>query len=287
VQVLPNRPECVEAFQWLAQEMQQAGGEALVMYVEGFAGLTDQQMIELFQAARAEDYAELNRQITEWVSTIANIEIEDLSKFQDDLSKLRRQNADIARVDYFPSAEGARVTARLAQAAQALVEAKAPVVEIPGVDAGSYQNRRWTTRSRPHVDRLACIWLIRRFIDPSAVIAYGTPSSPDDVTFDMQNANFGHVGNLCTFETMLRAFKLDEPALYVLAQIVHEIDLRDGLYARPETAGIDAVLAGWLAANLPDVELETHGIALFDGVHAALSLSLPADNVSGTTGGER
>jgi hypothetical protein len=288
VQVLPNRPECVEAFQWLAQELRQAGGEALVMYVEGFSALSDQQMVELFQAARAEEYAELNRQITEWESIIStSVEAEDRPKLQDGLSKLRRQHADIARVDYFPSVEGARVTARLAQAAQALVVMESPVVEVPMVDAALYQNRRWTTRSRPHVDRLACIWLIRRLIDPSAEVNYGTPSIPNDVTFDMQDADFGHVGNLCTFETMLRAFNLNEPALDVLAQIVHEIDLRDGLYARPETAGVDSVLAGWLAANLSDMELETHGIALFDGVHAALSLSLPAGKVSGPTAGER
>jgi hypothetical protein len=217
----------------------------------------------------------------------ARVEAEDLPKLQEGLAKLRRQHTDIARINYFPSTEGIKVTARLAQAAQALVETASPAVQVPMADAASYQNRRWVTRPRPHVDRLACIWLIRRFLDPFAVIVYGTPSQPNDVTFDMQDAEFGHTGNLCTFETMLRAFNLDEPALGVLAQIVHEIDLRDGLYARPETAGIDSVLAGWLAADLPDLDLETHGIALFDGIHAALSQSMHASEPSGITGGER
>lgn len=287
VQVLPNRPECVEAFQWLAQEMRQAGGEALVMYVEGFSGFTDQQMVEMFQVGRAEEYAELDRQITEWETAIpATLEAEDLPKLQDGLSKLRRQHADIARVDYFASTEGAKATARLAQAAQALVEAVSPVVQVPSVNLASYQNRRWITRSRLHVDRLACMWLIRRFIDPSAEIVYGTQSYLNGVTFDMQDAEFGHSGNLCTFETMLRSFNLNEPAVSVVAQIVHEIDLRDGLYARPEIAGIDAILSGWLAANLPDVELEKHGIALFDGVYAALSGSMSAAEAASTTDGK-
>jgi hypothetical protein len=248
------------------------------MYVEGFAGLTDQQMVELFQAARAEEYAELDRQITEWEAAVpanvpAKVAMEELSKLQDGLAKLRRQHADITRVDYFPAAAGAVVTARLAQAAQALVETAAPVVQVPTVNMASYQKRRWVTRARPHVDRLACIWLIRRFIDPSAAIAYGAPSRPDDVTFDMQDAEFGHAGNLCTLETMLHAFQLEEPALRVMAQIVHEIDLRDGLYAQPQTAGIDAILSGWLAANLADAELETHGMALFEGLYASITCS--------------
>jgi hypothetical protein len=271
VQVLPNRPECLEAFQWLAQEMRQAGGEALVMYVEGFAGLTDQQMVELFQAARADEYAELDRQITEWAAAVpAKIEAEALPRLQDGLAKLRRQHSDIARVDYFPSAAGALVAAGLAQAAQALIETLAPVIQVPKVKPGLYQQRRWVTRSRPHIDRLACIWLIRHFIDPGAAIHYGTPSRPDDVTFDMQEAEFGHVGEQCTFETMLAAFELDDPALRVIAQIVHEIDLRDGLYAQPHTAGVDAILSGWLAVNLADAELETHGTALFEGLYAAI-----------------
>ncbi len=70
VQVLPERPDCVEAFQWLAQEMRQAGGEAVVMYVQAFAGLTDQQLIEMFRAARAEDYAELEAQVVELEKSI-------------------------------------------------------------------------------------------------------------------------------------------------------------------------------------------------------------------------
>jgi hypothetical protein len=75
---------------------------------------------------------------------------------------------------------------------------------------------------------------------------------------------------------MLRTFELDDTALYQMAEIVHEIDLRDGRYQRPETAGIDAALRGWLLAGLPDNELESHGLALFDGLFAALSQAAPA-----------
>jgi hypothetical protein len=113
--------------------------------------------------------------------------------------------------------------------------------------------------------------LIRRYLNPEAVIGYSLTAGPDEVAFDMEGAEFSHQGNLCSFEVMIRAFGLEEAALYNLAEIVHEIDLGDGRYQRPETVGIDAALRGWLLANVPDMELEKQGLALIDGVFATLS----------------
>jgi hypothetical protein len=111
--------------------------------------------------------------------------------------------------------------------------------------------------------------LIRKFINPRAVIRYSDAPLPDEVAFDMSRGPFSHHGNLCTFETMVRASRLDDPAVGAIAEIVHEIDLRDGRYARPEVPGIDAVLRGWMSRA--DAARDTHGVALFDGLYAALS----------------
>ena len=94
---------------------------------------------------------------------------------------------------------------------------------------------------------------------------------PDEVAFDMSTGEFGHVGNLCSFETMVSAFGLTEPGLLILAEIVHEIDLRDGRFVRPETIGVDMLLEGWQRLNLADDDMETRGIALFEGLYAACS----------------
>jgi hypothetical protein len=126
-------------------------------------------------------------------------------------------------------------------------------------------------RPRPHVDRLSCIWLIRRFINPQAVVRYSATPEPGEVGFDMPRGEFTHRGPLCTFETMVRAFGLEDQVLQAMGEIIHEIDLRDGRYGHPETAGIDAVLKGWLLAGLADPELEAHGVALFEGLYADLS----------------
>jgi len=87
----------------------------------------------------------------------------------------------------------------------------------------------------------------------------------------MRDAEFGHSGNLCSFEMMIRAFNLESPGLAAMAEIVHEIDLRDARYLRPETAGIDAILKGWSLLDLPDEELEAQGIALFSGLFESLA----------------
>lgn len=83
----------------------------------------------------------------------------------------------------------------------------------------------------------------------------------------MPGARFNHVGNLCTFEVLTAAFDLDAPGLRPHAEIVHDLDLQDGLYARPEAAGVKAVMSGWRQSPLTDDELEARGIALFEGLY--------------------
>jgi hypothetical protein len=270
VYVLPATAECVEAFQWLAQEIQQAQGEALVMHVPQFAGLSDAQVMGLFNEARQAEYEEIEvqgvvlaQQLDEGVGEAAAV--------RPILEKLQKQHAEIARIDYFHCAKGVAVAAQLSSLAQRLLPGEWVVPEVTTAVLADYQNRTWVTRPRPHVDRLACAWLIRRFIDPQAVIRYREQPEADEVAFDMADGRFGHVGNLCTFETMLRAFELSAAGLLLLAEIVHEIDLRDGRYPRPEVAGVDAILKGWLLTNATDETLEAWGLALFDGLLANLS----------------
>jgi hypothetical protein len=269
VYILPDRDECVEAFQWLGQEVEQAKGEALVMRVEQFEGVKDAQLIELFQHARTRDYEELDAQAVQLEKSVrGRRRPQDLSRARDMLAKLRRRRAEIARIDFFDSPESARVVSRLTRIAQAFSPSQPSGPSVPSADVAAYRNRRWVTRPHPHVDRLACAWLIRRFVDPRAVIRYASTPRPGEVTFDMTNAAFGHRGNFCTFETMVKAFGLRDPRLLAIAEIVHEIDLRDERYVRPEIAGIDAILSGWKAYS--DAERESHGIALFEGLYGAL-----------------
>jgi hypothetical protein len=272
IYVLPAREECLEAFQWLAEEVRQATGEALVMHVEQFEGPADADLIERFRQSRSEDYAALNAQVDALEERLSSgLKPEARSRLREKLERLRHQHADIARIDFFDAPEGGLVASRLGRIAQALAAGETSVASIVPAAIEAYRETRWVTRPRPHVDRLSCIWLIRRFINPSAVIRYTQTPEPDEVAFDMRQGTFSHHGNLCTFETMVAAFGLEDPNLRLMGEIVHEIDLRDGRYAHPETGGIDAVLRGWLLARFSDKELEAHGIALFEGLYAALA----------------
>lgn len=268
VYVLPARDECIEAFQWLAQEIRQAKGEALVMRIEQFEGLTEGELTALFNTARAEEYAEIAAEITALEKASKPKERAGL---HDAIEKLRKRQADIARVDYFGCPEGAQVAARLAELAQTLAPERAPAPQVAATNITTFRDKTWVTRPRPHVDRLACAWFIRRFINPKAVIHYSLHPKPNEIAFDMEKGQFGHRGNLCTFETMILAFGLNDNGLSALAEIAHEIDLRDGKYVRPAEMGIDFVLQGWLRARLSDAELEQRGVALFEGLYIYFS----------------
>jgi hypothetical protein len=270
IHVLPAREEDLEAFQWLAEEVQQAKGEAVVMRVEQFEGLTDADLIERFRRVRADDYLVLETQACALDERLrAQLKSEERSRLRERLERLRRQHAEIGRIDFFDAPEGNLVAAHLARIAQALAAGEVSATSVAPAALETYRERRWVTRPRPHVDRLACIWLIRRFINPAAVIRYATTPEDDEVAFDMRQGTFRHRGNLCTFEYMVAAFGLAEPSLHLMGEIVHEIDLRDGRYLHPETAVIDTVLKGWLLMGFSDQELEAHGVALFEGIYAA------------------
>jgi len=106
---------------------------------------------------------------------------------------------------------------------------------------------RWATRAGVHIDRAACAWLIRRFLDPQAEFVFVDDASrvPQDATpFDMRGVELSHHGGDCTFETILRRYDLTDPVLWRMAEAVHEADLDDGRYDAPEAPGLDRILRG-------------------------------------------
>ena len=122
------------------------------------------------------------------------------------------------------------------------------------------------------MDRIGSAWLILRFIDPEAQIVFAPPEEfPEDaIPFDALGAEFGHQGEDCTFETLLKRTGLRDRRLAQLAEIVHEVDLRDQKFRRDEARGLDLAIRGLLATLKDDRDVLTHGLVLFDGLHAAL-----------------
>jgi hypothetical protein len=266
--LLPDRDGCREAFQWLAQEIRQAQGEALILHVDQVEGLSDAEAIQLFRTVRHKDYAELETQVVALEEQLGGDQLTRTAALEG-LERLRRRLAELSRIDYFDTPEGGQLAARLTHIAALLSPPPAQPIVAP-VAKATFQGRRWATRPRPHVDRLACAWLIRRFIDPTAEIVYTVSPAPDDATFDIDGGTFSHTGSLCTFETMLAAFGLDASVLQTMAEIVHVIDLNDGQYSHPEVPGLTAVLEGWLHLDAADTEREAWGRALFEGLYQAI-----------------
>ncbi len=128
---------------------------------------------------------------------------------------------------------------------------------------------RWVTRANCHIDRVACAWLIRRFVDVEAEFAFVEDRSAlpsQAIAFDIPGVELSHHGPDCTFETMLRHYRLDDPVLWDVARIVHEADLADSRFDAPEAPGLDAVTRG-LSFILDDPDLVRIGAVVFDGLY--------------------
>ena len=135
---------------------------------------------------------------------------------------------------------------------------------------------RWATRAGVHIDRAACAWLIRRFVDPDAAFVFvADPADvPEDATpFDMRGVELAHHGSDCTFETILRRHDLSDPVLWRLAQIVHEADIDDALYDAPEAAGLDVALRGLSLVGTDEQTLAVSAV-VFDGLYEFYRRSL-------------
>jgi len=128
----------------------------------------------------------------------------------------------------------------------------------------------WATRRGCHVDRAACAWLIRRFLDADAAFVFVDDPDQiptDAVAFDIRGADLSHHGADCSFETFLRRHDLTDPALGAIAEIVHDADLGDELFGAPEAAGLDVLIRG-LSMTVDDARLLEITGPVFDGLYA-------------------
>jgi hypothetical protein len=274
VYLLPDTPDHYEHFQWLAQEIQRAGGEATLLRVEQIENMTSDEVIQLFHEARNSDYRRLGGRYRKLLQSLDRKPGAANPRVQAELAHLQGDYEKLHDLDFFEAPEGAEVE-RLREA----IDMRTRPSEEPirrdktAPELRDLRGRGWVTRRRPHVDRIASAWLIKRFIDPDATFVFADPRdfAADAIPFDTPGAELSHVGDDCTFETLLKRAGLRDRRLTRLAEIVHEADLRDGKFPRDEARGIDLVIRGLLAAHSDDHEVLTHGLALFEGLYAGAS----------------
>src|SRR5215472_10520203 len=150
----------------------------------------------------------------------------------------------------------------------------APAPDLPRLHASSFRGRTWITRPRPGIDRIASAWLIRRFIAKNARFEFQSQfaSGRDQrVPFDMPDAEFGHRGTDCTFETLTRRFGIRDAGVAALSQIVHDLDLKENRYAMPESPAVSRLVEGLRLSYSDDGELLRQGMAVMEAFYQSFT----------------
>lgn len=268
VYLMPDRTACYETLKATAVEARACGGIAFVLRIEepnegNFAGFFDHG--EEFRAL-LEDIARVRNELS--ADTAQGV----LKQAR----KLRRAFASLSAIDFFPGEAQRQTETALSELEFSAVRLLAPdephsaAGTIPALAISDYQQRTWATRRHPWVDRLACAWLIRRFIDPRARLLWlSSPSDcpADALGFDFDGATFSHGEGRVTFEVLLTSFNLDKTSLKRLGALVHFLDI--GGVQPPEAIGVECVLAGLRDAINDDDQLLAAASAVFDSLLVA------------------
>ena len=276
VHVLPMSEDAQEDFEWLLREIEEGGGEAFVCEARLIDGLSDQEIRTLFDRARDADYAQVvkdARAVTKSLRPNAKTSARADARAQ--VVRLRKRLAEIVAIDFF-GAIGRETAEEAIRTLEARLKEDA---DVRGKDTAqsaarppqALHNRTWVTRRGVYVDRIASAWLIRRFIDPQArfkfVSGKGYRPEEGELRFDMFEAEFTHEGDKCTFEVLLERGALKDPALRAIAEIIHDIDLKDNKFGRSEVAGIRTLIEGISVATDEDSERITRGSEVFNDLY--------------------
>lgn len=282
VQALPASEGALEDFQWLAKEIVAAGGDALVCEARLVEGITDAQLRALFDQARDADYRAVAAEIAALVRPLTGKRApgaDAVSAARNAVPRARKRLADIGSIDFFGAnaREAVEIAVRELEEALMRLEKSRPETRAAQPAPRSMKDLKgkvWVTRQHVHVDRIACAWLIRKFIDPKArfrfVDAAGFTPHRNELRFDMADAEFTHRGDRCSFEVLLAEAALVDPPLQAIAEIVHDLDLKDGKFGRPEAEGVRQLLGGITLGTDDDAERISQGSALFDNLYRSL-----------------
>ena len=232
----------------------------------------------MFRAQRDEDYAALDNELAELTKTVGRGPPDKATRAQADseFGRMKRRLLEIQRTDFFEAERGPRVQARLEALQARWGQAEpSPVTAPEPLDRKQYQQRVWVTRAGIKVDRIASAWLIRRFLDAEARFRFVDIGSykhrGKELRFDMADGEFTHHEDLCTFEVLCQRFQLEHVGLRGLAEIVHDLDVKDARYRRADNEGVATLVQGLVAAHSKDDARLEAGMVVFDTLYAAMS----------------
>ncbi len=271
VYVLPFHPDRLPTLEKIAQVAKSDGGDAFVCEGQFVEKTRSAGLIEAFQDARDQDYAALVERVKEWTDELqkrsGQVPPEGRLRFR--LAHAKRRFEQVAHNDFFGAPRRTMAEAALEDLeARLRPSVKTAARKQPHADL---IGRTWVTRRGVQVDRIASAWLIRRFVDPDArfrfIDVHEEQARPGELTFDMMGADFTHEEDRCTFETLVKRFSLKDAALTRVAEIIHDIDIKDGKFGRPEARGVEQLVLGLLVANAEDERRLGRGFAMLDDLY--------------------
>lgn len=274
VYAMPVSESSREDLSWILKEIIEGGGEGSISEARFLEGLSDEKVIALFQVARKSDYEkiiqEAHQLLVEWSSGQSD-PLEPVVKGAAHVTRLKRRLDEVKSIDFYPTPEQGTAEMLLNDLA-ARLNGEAPVPSAAKEGLDTLKGKTWVTRRNVFVDRIACGWLIRRFVDPEAVFKFvhSPPYSPrgGELRFDMFDGEYTHEGNRCSFEVMIQRFQLLDRALVPIAEMVHDIDLKDDHYGHSETDGLNALLTGLVASHPDDHRRMEEGFQVFENLYA-------------------
>jgi hypothetical protein len=270
VYVLPNTEQCREDFEWIRSEIVALGGEATVFAADAISEGGTADIVSMFRRTREQDYralkTEIDRLLPKSKATRQVLSSREGTATRS-LRALRDRFSAIERIDFYDAPARGDAAASLEVLDQAIHGRRQAPSEIPNpLSPVGFHGRRWVTRPRPGVDRMASAWLIRRFIDSNATFAFTGHPSGADVPFDMYTGEFSHHGELCTFEVLAERFLLQQSVIAKIGQIVHDLDMKQTKYDPPEAAAVGRMVEGLRALHADDTTLLEQGISMFDAL---------------------
>jgi hypothetical protein len=290
VYVLPATEKAHEDFQWLKQEIEAAGGEAAVFRAGSVEGTTDEEIIAAFRKTRDEEFASVAAGFDGLTGAILeqargkHLSTGRLAAHETEIGRLHAELERIAANDFFSGAGRTAAFKSYERCQKAIRAAQGPKRQAESapakngtLDLARFQGQRWVTRRNLHIDRVASAWLIKQFIDkrPRFYFVAEGETVEGAIPFDMFGAEFTHHGEDCTFETILKRFGLTESkGLRELAEIVHDIDLKDSKFQRLEAAGLNSIIDGLSKVLRDDRKLLQQTSVVFDGLYALLNQEL-------------
>lgn len=285
VYILPFNDEHYEFLQWLVSEIVGMKGEGAYVKIEKVDTMSDVEIEALFNERQEGEYQAIGKSLDDLETRVSSIrkgaKTQDGQGLFEQLAKVEKKYEEALKTDFFSSRTGVALRSRV-DALNTVIKgltgpvAKAKPASVSSRKIEAYQGKIWVTRKKPFIDRMASAWLIKKYIDKDAAFAFADEKELETagknfVAFDVRGGEFTHAGDLCTFEVLLKSFGLKDKVLKKIAEIVHDLDMKDDKYNSAEAKGLEDILTGIRKTAKDDTKALEKGMAVFEMLYVSKS----------------